>query len=102
MISELELQLYVEVGNEFWWYFLLLRCMFKLPFKERKTKVCKQMLSWRVMEQIKNKATEKENNKQQLTAVNARKPAQKWQISENTLISEILYTPELTMSSKLT
>ena len=30
------------------------------------------------MEQIKNKATEKENNKQQLTAVNARKPAQKW------------------------
>ena len=44
MISELELQLYAEVGNEFWWYFLLLRYMFKLPFKERKTKVGKQLL----------------------------------------------------------
>ena len=45
MISELELQLYVEVGNELWWYFLLLRCIFKLPFRERKTKVCKQLMS---------------------------------------------------------
>ena len=46
MISELELelQLYVEVGNDLWWYFLLLRCMFKLPFRERKTKVCEQLL----------------------------------------------------------
>ena len=39
------------------------------------------------------------NNSQQLTHENR---AQKWQISENSLISEILYTPELTMSSKLT
>ena len=102
MISELELQLYVEVGNDLWWYFLLLRCMFKLPFRERKTKVCEQLLWWSVTEQINNKATEKKDDKQQLTAVNARKPAQKWQIFENSLISRILQTPELTMSSKLT
>ena len=60
------------------------------------------MLWWSVTEQINNKATEKEDDKQQLTVVNARKPAQKWQISENSLISEILYPPELTTSSKLT
>ena len=60
------------------------------------------MLWWSVTEQINNKATEKEDDKQQLTAVNARKPAQKWQISENSLISEILYTPEMITSSKLT
>ena len=89
MISELELQLYVEVGNELWWYFLLLRCIFKLPFRERKTKVCKQLLSWSVTEQINNKATEKEDDKQQLTAVNARKPAQKWQISEFNLRNSV-------------